>query len=68
MSEFRHANAFLIQFRGSPEASGSELLGRVEHVASGNTAIFQSIEQLPQVLITMLRSLAADEVNQDKRD
>ena len=66
MSELRHANAFLIQFRGSPQTRGSELPGRVEHVASGNTAIFQSIDQLPQVLIAMFRSLALDEVNQDK--
>jgi len=66
MKEFRHENAFLIRFRGSPQARCSGLPGKVEHVASGNTAIFQSVDQLPQILVTMLRSLASEEGNQSE--
>jgi hypothetical protein len=35
--------------------------GRVEHVASGRTATFQAVEELPQILLEMLRSVASEE-------
>lgn len=66
MKEFRPTNAFLIQFRGSPEAWAGTIQGRIEHVASGNTATFASIEELPQLLIAMLRSLASDDGNEGR--
>jgi hypothetical protein len=60
----QHANAFVIQFRGAAETGADRLSGRVEHVASGRTATFQSVEELPQILLKMLRSVASDEGNE----
>ena len=61
MRGLQHAKAFVIQFRGGEEGDAGRLSGRVEHVASGRTAMFQSIEDLPQLLLTMLRGVALDE-------
>jgi len=51
----------VIQFRGAEEGDAGRLSGRVEHVTSGRTATFQSIHDLPQLLLSMLGSMAADE-------
>ena len=48
-------NAFVIQFRDSASAHADQLRGRVEHVASGRTATFQSVEELPDILREMLK-------------
>jgi hypothetical protein len=56
----QHANAFVIQFRGAAEADADHLPGRVEHVASGHTETFRSVEELPQLLRKMLRSVGSD--------
>jgi hypothetical protein len=61
MRALQHAKAFVIQFRSADEDNGGRLSGRVEHVASGRTETFQSIDDLPQLLLTMLRRLATDE-------
>jgi hypothetical protein len=55
------ASAFVIQFRSPMEVGADRLSGRVEHVASGRTANFLSLEELPQVLLTMLRSMTEEE-------
>jgi hypothetical protein len=59
----QHASAFLVQFRGSELGSGP-LPGRVEHVATGRTATFQSVEELPQILLSMLKRVASDRGNE----
>ena len=61
MKGLQHTNAFVIQFRGPAEARAGERPGRVEHVASGRTATFQSIEELPQLLLEMLKGTPSDE-------
>lgn len=61
MKGLQHASAFVIQFRGPAEAHANQFPGRVEHVASGRTATFQSIEELPQLLLKMLRSAPFDQ-------
>ena len=53
--ELQYANAFVIQFRAG--AGFTKLAGRVEHVASGKCAVFQSIDDLPQLLRQMLREV-----------
>ena len=53
-------SAFVVQFRDADEAEGDRS-GRVEHVASGRTATFQSLEELPNVLLTLLKSVPSDE-------
>ena len=59
MKGLQHANAFVIQFRGTDEAA-EKFSGRVEHVASGRTALFQTVEELPQILLKMLRTVASE--------
>jgi hypothetical protein len=59
----QYTNAFVIQFRDATEADADRLPGRVEHVASGRTATFQSVDELPKVLLQMLRGTASDEQN-----
>ena len=60
MKGLQHANAFVIQFRGTDQANADRFSGRVEHVASGRTALFQTVEELPQILLKMLRSVASE--------
>lgn len=60
MKGLQRANAFVIQFRGADEGHEVSLSGRVEHVASGRTAMFQSVDELPQILVKMLKSVAAE--------
>jgi hypothetical protein len=57
----QHNNAFVIQFRDPGSARADLLPGRVEHVASGRTASFQSVEELPQILQTMLKEALSDQ-------
>lgn len=61
MKGLRPTDAFVIQFRGPAETRLDRLPGRVEHVSSGHTATFQSVEELPQILRKMLICALADE-------
>jgi hypothetical protein len=54
MKELKHAAAFVIQFRLDEESANGKLAGRVEHVCSGRTANFQSVNDLPELLRRML--------------
>jgi hypothetical protein len=54
--ELQYANAFVIQLRATDKNKENRVPGRIEHVASGRTANFQSIEELPQLLLRMLES------------
>jgi hypothetical protein len=54
MNGLQHASAFVIQFRAGPDVHAGRLAGRVEHVASGRTAHFQSVHELPELLRRML--------------
>jgi hypothetical protein len=55
MKQLLHANSFLVQFRAAG-VGAVQLPGRVEHVSSGLTATFDSIDDLPQLLFVMLRA------------
>jgi hypothetical protein len=55
MKELKQTTAFVIQFRCTAEDDLKQFPGRVEHVASGRTATFESIEELPQLLLTLLK-------------
>lgn len=57
MNRLQHVSAFLIQFRGAAEDDSQQFPGRIEHVASGRTANFESIEELPQLLLKLLRAV-----------
>ena len=54
MNGLQQANAFVVLFREDAAPATGKLCGRVEHVASGRTAIFQRVEDLPAVLQRML--------------
>ena len=68
--ELQYANAFVIQFRAG--AGFAKLAGRAEHVSSGNTAVFQSVDELPQLLRQMLREVrlerAPDQIGASKNE
>lgn len=55
----QYTNAFVIQFRSAAETGANRLAGRIEHVASGRTATFESLEELLQALLRMLKSNAS---------
>jgi hypothetical protein len=55
MTGLQHASAFVIQFRTGKGAVTGKLAGRVEHVMSGCTETFQSVEELPELLRQMLK-------------
>jgi hypothetical protein len=61
MNGLQHANAFVIQFRDPSQFRTGQRSGRVEHVLSGRTANFQSIEELPQLLLRMLSNLTSSD-------
>ncbi len=60
MKGLQHANAFVIQFRGADDGDKGSISGRVEHVASGRTAIFQSVDELPQILVNILSTVTSE--------
>jgi hypothetical protein len=55
MKGLQHTTAFVIQFRCTAEDDLKQFPGRVEHVASGRTGTFESIEELPQLLLKLLK-------------
>ena len=61
MKGLQHANAFVIQFRGANQGDAERFSGRVEHVASGRTALFQTVQELPQILLRMLKTATSDD-------
>jgi hypothetical protein len=54
MNGLQHASAFVVQFRVDGDPANGTLGGRVEHVESGRTANFQSVHDLPELLLRML--------------
>jgi hypothetical protein len=57
MNGFHYASAFVIQFRMDGDRENDKLGGRAEHVASGDTASFQSVDELPRLLRRMLKGV-----------
>ena len=55
MKGLQQTTAFVIQFRCTAEDDLKKFPGRVEHVASGRTGTFESIEELPQLLLKLLK-------------
>jgi hypothetical protein len=55
MNGLRPATAFLIQFRTDGDQLKGRLAGRIEHVASGKTANFDSVLDVPELLRQMLK-------------
>jgi hypothetical protein len=53
MNGLHAGSAFIIQFRTDPGAV--RLAGRIEHVVSGKTATFESLHDVPELLLQMLK-------------
>lgn len=60
MNRLQNVFAFVIQFRGAGEDGLKQFPGRIEHVASGYTATFESIEELPQLFLKLLKAVAPE--------
>jgi hypothetical protein len=54
MNTLQHVGAFVVQFRSDGIVGGGPLAGRLEHVASGRTAIFHSRDGLLEALDQMV--------------
>jgi hypothetical protein len=55
MNGLHPASAFLVQFRTDTDPAAGKLAGRIEHVVSGKTANFMSVEDVPELLRQMLK-------------
>lgn len=56
MKRLPHARAFVIQLRAPGEDGSEHFAGRAEHIATGATATFDDVDELPGLLLTMLRN------------
>lgn len=57
MNTSQHQGAYVLQFRNDCILSGELLAGRIEHVASGRIAHFQSRDELFEVLERMVEEV-----------
>jgi hypothetical protein len=46
--------AFVVQFRAETDAAHGRVVGRIEHVASGQTAAFQSWAEMQAFMVQVL--------------
>ena len=56
MNGLQHTGAFVVQFRAGSDFYGGPVEGRVEHIASGQSANFGSAAELMILLAQLLRS------------
>jgi hypothetical protein len=57
---FPPSHAFVVQFNAETQVEAGQLVGRVEHVVSGQAAHFQSLEALLAFLARVLREVQAE--------
>ena len=55
MNGLQHAGAFVVQFSAGTEFSHDRVQGRIEHVASGWTARFESTAELLELFAAGLK-------------
>jgi hypothetical protein len=55
---YSSAWAFVVQFRRETGVDTGSLVGRVEHVVSGQVARFQSLDELVAFMTNVLRTVA----------
>jgi hypothetical protein len=60
MSDFHHANAYVVQFRATTDFERGCIEGRVEHVASGRASHFRSMEELMATFARLSKAAPAD--------
>jgi hypothetical protein len=57
---FSPSHAFVVQFSAETQVEAGQLVGRVEHVVSGQAAHFRSLEGLLAFLARVLREVQAE--------
>jgi hypothetical protein len=55
MNGFQHSGAFVIQFRAGSDFESGRIEGRVEHIASGESARFDSAAALLAIFARLIR-------------
>ena len=60
MNDYQHAGAFVVQFRTATDFERGRVEGRVEHVASGQTAHFESASELLETFARLSKSAPVD--------
>jgi hypothetical protein len=55
VNRFQHAGAFVLQFRAGSDFESGRIEGRVEHIASGQTARFDSVATLLAILARLVK-------------
>lgn len=61
MNGLQHSGAFVVQFQADANFEAGLVEGRVEHVASGLTAHFQSTQELLDAFARLLRTACPTE-------
>jgi len=59
-SDFQHTGAFVVQFRSATDFDLGRVEGRLEHVASGVTAHFESAAELLELFARLWKDVQAD--------
>jgi hypothetical protein len=54
------AGAFVVQFRTCTDFNRSRVAGRIEHIASGHTANFESVTELLALIAKVLKDVLRD--------
>jgi hypothetical protein len=63
-SDLHRRGAFVVQFRTGSDFELGVVEGRVEHVASGRTAQFESVAELTEIIGRMLKDVAQEKEGQ----
>jgi hypothetical protein len=54
MDGLQHTGAFVVQFRTATDFAADRVAGRVEHIASGRSAHFESTRELLEIFARVL--------------
>jgi hypothetical protein len=65
MNDFHYASAFVVQFRTATDFGANHVEGRIEHIASGRTAHFESTSELLAVIERMWTNALSDRPARD---
>jgi len=55
MDRLQHDSAFVVQFRRGPDFETGFVEGRVEHVASGRAMRFESMDELLNLFVRLMK-------------
>ena len=67
MNGLQHTSAFVVQFQADTDFERHRVAGRVEHVASGMTAHFESANELLQLFAGLLTAAAVEPTRHEER-